>query len=341
MKIFAFFLAVTFALGLPQALACSPYNRAEIRVRPQPREGLLQTNGVILIYGAVSLSEITITVDGEPAEAALIPFEGRSPEIHEVYRLALPIQVKPEPPVGAKVYLEVNKCGDDYCPEAETEYEIVAPDLAAPDPLRGLTFDALMFDLSWIGDSCGQEADHLTRLTIQPATPEVGGVEEVVVISRRVGDGAWESKAVRSVEDGEEIVADVVGGAPFLDGECWKAEQFDLLGNRSAEAIIVCRPCRFVCTLGASGRSRPDWSEVQPLPGGSCDDSASEEAYDPYAVCPAAPGEEGTPPEPEPSAGGGDDASSADSSGCAVSSGRGGVAIWLWVMSLGVFIRRR
>ena len=181
---------------------------------------------------------------------------------------------------------EVEGAFCDGCKPVVIHYTASAPDVSAPPPPSGVSFDIHDYvDFKSSGGDCQIDSDLAWWIDIEeaPAAPDEARVIVTVEAFRDMAlqDLAFARSSFVSGEKTTVLVrslATLLNGAEAPDALCFRASALDSAGNKAGTPAVVCKPCHYRTDSGQAAPdvspSEPEWSAADQFPGGTCLDGA-------------------------------------------------------------------
>lgn len=276
---------LTLLAPAPRADACSPLPPGVFSTIPGEGQNYPGNAAVILQGQGISLTDASVTVDGQPAalkDVSKTLFDGLG---------LFAVTVEPTPAAGQAVVITGTFCmAGSGCPPVALHYVATAADTVAP-PTVGLGgFDVHDYvDFKSSGGDCQSDSDFAWWITVKSPIPELA--KDGVVMYRIEGyadaslAGGPVVEAFGYVNDtGNAVVpirrtVNVLKGKPLPEAMCFRVKAFDSAGNTpSISPELLCKPCNYRldgAPLNGLPPEQPAWTSADIYSGGPCDFSMS------------------------------------------------------------------
>ncbi|APR77486.1 Hypothetical protein A7982_02833 [Minicystis rosea] len=273
------FAAVLLAVASARpARACSPPSPGVYDSTPK-NGATYPANAAIFFSGYdVSLDDVTVTVDGQPATLAKATLTS-SPA-------TLSVVVQPAPEPGQVVAIQGTFCGSGFqCPVYSLSFTAAPPDTTAPGAPKVIAFNVHDYvDFKSSGGDCQSNSDLAYWVEMETPALEAGGSPFLQRIEayRDAGLTDFVFGTTRFVEGGTKqvisfhVLASELAGASPADAFCFRSTIVDAAGNAGPDsAEVICKPCHVriddepSTSFGAP--PEPAWSSDDIYPGGACD----------------------------------------------------------------------
>jgi MYXO-CTERM domain-containing protein len=283
----AFPLAVLTAFALlgdsPRAEACSPPPSGVFSTIPAEGQKYPGNAAVILQGQGISLTDASVTVDGQPATLKDV-----SKTLFSDLGI-FAVAVEPAPAAGQSVVITGTFCaGGSGCPPVKLTYQATAADTVAPTPIDLVGFDIHDYtDFKSSGGDCQNNSDYAWWVELKTQVPDqaVDGavlyrIEGYVSGTQPANPDVW---AVGYVDDTGHVVVpirwtvDILGNKPLPEAMCFRVVAYDTAGNTpSTSPETYCKPCHYRAD-GIPGNgfppAEPAWTPADIYSGGTCDSS--------------------------------------------------------------------
>lgn len=270
-------LATAGVAALP-ASACPPPLPGLTGSVPKSGE-TYPANAAVFLFGAqVSLDDVAVTVDGQPA--SLVPAE----EVASLGLSSKAVLVDPQPAKGQSVLIEGTFCAPEYqCPVASVTFTAGAPDVSSPAPPSSVVFNVHDYpDFKSSGGDCQSDSD-LAFWVHLFGVPASAGESPVIYSVEAFRDAGLSDLAFaqRVFFQSEEVTVQARKTTAFLNGAeapealCFRVTALDASGNEAAGAVVTCEPCHYKQETGQPvdflPPAEPEWTAQDIYPGGQCD----------------------------------------------------------------------
>jgi len=235
----------------------------------------MPTNGEIHFEGyGLSLSGVSVTVNGNPASLVEVPSRGVGSKA---------ARVTPEPAVNAEVILSGTFCeAADNCDAHTLIFSAIPADSTPPAvPVLTVNLHDHADTSAGVGSCVGDAAATLWfHLQGTPAAAGEALVVHVVEVADGVDFGTPFRTTARLVNAADQVMSvrlepGVVMGE--LGGRfCYRAFDVDYAGNQSAYSPVTCAVCHARAESGDAGMfssppEEPQWMGADVVAGGPCD----------------------------------------------------------------------
>ncbi|UQA60667.1 hypothetical protein [Polyangium aurulentum] len=279
--------ALSYVLPLIAALPLFSASRAAHACSP-PLPGLMwhlpadgatyPANGVLFFRGVdISLDQVTVTVDGQPAS-----FVDASGEFPDAFIAQGKVRVSPKPNAGQKVVVSGDFCLPGAgCMPKTISYTVGSDDTTAPDAPANLQYEAYDHpDFKSSGGDCQTDSDIAWWLRVE-GQPAASAEAPVLYHVEGFADPGLSKPLFSSLTVASdpvqrlpyEAVASHLAGASPAE-VCFRVTTLDTAGNKKAASVVICKACHLrVDPQGespASPPAEPAWTEADLYSGGMC-----------------------------------------------------------------------
>lgn len=238
-----------------------------------PAEGATHPANAALLFSGfdLSLDQVTVTVDGAPAQLVAAPFGSSWANFVML--------VEPAPEVGQQVVVSGPVCPPDFCDPLLLTYTAGEPDLTAPVPVPEAAFFAVYdhADFMTSGGDCQSDTDLTLYVHVTQDGAAPGAAPGVVSASWSGGGGGggfgdftFASGTTASLSI--PLTLAQLGGKDPASEVCVTVTARDLAGNE-ATPFEVCPACFFReddTPIESSYVPEPVWTEADAVPGSAC-----------------------------------------------------------------------
>ncbi len=282
-------LAALAALGLlahaSSAEACSPLPPGVLGTIPAEGQKYPGNAAVILQGQNISLTDASVTVDGQPATLKDV-----SKALFSEVGL-FGVMVEPTPAAGQSVVITGTFCGVGAgCPPVSLHYQATAADTVAPKSINLVDFDIHDYaDFKSSGGDCQSDSDFAWWIELKSPVPDLATDGAVIYRIEGYKDASLAGGVVVEAtgyldSTGQNVVpirrtVDILGGKPLPEAMCFRVKAYDTAGNTPSISLeFLCKPCNYradgVPDMGFPP-AEPMWTAADIYSGGPCDSSIS------------------------------------------------------------------
>ena len=276
---------LTLLAAAPRADACSPLPPGVYNTIPGEGQNYPGNAAVIIQGQGLSLTEASVTVDGQPATLKDVS----KPLFNGIGLYA--VTVEPTPAAGQAVVITGTFCnaGSD-CPPVALHYVATAADVVAPPSPDLASFSVHDYvDFKSSGGDCQAVSDFAWWITVKFPVPELAKDGVVMYQIEGYADASLAGGPVVEAfgyvnTTGNVVVpirqtVTVLKGKPLGEAMCFRVKAYDSAGNTpSISPEILCKPCNYRADGGPDNNFPPEqpmWTPADIYTGGPCDFSTS------------------------------------------------------------------
>ena len=273
--------AAALLSAAPRVHACSPPPTGVFSTIPAEGQKYPGNAAVILHGQGISLTDASVTVDGQPAtlkDVSKTLFDGLG---------IFAVTVEPTPAAGQAVTVTGTFCaGGPGCPPVALHYVATAADTVAPPSIDLAGFNVHDYtDFKSSGGDCQSDSDFAWWIELKSQVPELATDGAVMYQIQGYADASMAGGVVVGAFGYVDVTGHAVvpirrtvsalNGKPLPEAMCFRIRSYDSAGNTpSISPELLCKPCYYRADgLPSNGfpPAEPTWTPADIYPGGPCD----------------------------------------------------------------------